>query len=77
MSIQKWYAVVCDECGEIIQYWQCCSASKAIELSRGNSVRVTNNYQFCCEDCRKKYFNKKNESKRLERASWEAFNVKV
>ena len=22
MSIQKWYAVVCDNCGQIIQYWE-------------------------------------------------------
>ena len=61
MSVQKWYAVICDECGQIIQYWECCSAKEAIELSKGNDARVTSKYQFCCEDCRKKYFDKEGE----------------
>lgn len=69
MSVQKWYAVICDECHEVIQYWQCCSARKAVQLSKGDSVKVTNNHQFCCEDCYKKYFNRrKNETSKNTRA---------
>lgn len=61
MSVQKWYAVVCDNCGQIIQYWECSSAKTAIELCKGDAVRVTNKYQFCCENCKKEYFNKEEE----------------
>lgn len=53
--IQKWYCIICDNCGEVINYWQRSSRKDALEAEyeQGDSGCVISSInQYCCKECR-------------------------
>ena len=56
--VQKWYCLVCDYCGDVMNYWQCLSVKAALDTERiadKNSVVFSNGKTFCDKECYKKY----------------------
>ena len=67
--IEKWYCIRCDNCGELMNYWQTYSALRALELEKENNVerfRITSSSQFCSEECQKDWQKKKKKKKERE-----------
>lgn len=68
--IEKWYALRCDACGELINYWQEDSMRDAIERERNNVTRVIALYDgkcFCDYGCRDIWLNNRITKRREER----------
>lgn len=56
--VQKWYCLVCDYCGDVINYWECSSVEAALVTERkacNGSVVFANGKTFCDKECYKKY----------------------
>ena len=56
--IQKWYCLVCDYCGDVINYWERSSVKEALAAERkvaDDSVIFANGKTFCDRECYKKY----------------------
>lgn len=56
--VQKWYCLVCDYCGDVINHWECSSVKAALDAERiadENSVIFSNGKTFCDRECYKKY----------------------
>lgn len=56
--VQKWYCLVCDYCGDVMNYWECSSVKGALDTERiadENSVIFPNGKTFCDKECYKKY----------------------
>jgi len=63
--IEKLYCLRCDECGEVINYWQTSSIEKAIRKEKINgevkiTKRVNGMYHLVCQDCVKSLMKNKN-----------------
>ena len=56
--IQKWYCLVCDYCGDVMNYWERSSVKEALAAERelvDDSVIFANGKTFCNKECYKKY----------------------
>jgi TPP-dependent indolepyruvate ferredoxin oxidoreductase alpha subunit len=56
--VQKWYRLVCDYCGDVMNYWECSSVKVALDTEREvvkNSVIFSNGKTFCNRGCYKNY----------------------
>lgn len=56
--IQKWYCLVCDYCGDVMNYWERSSVKEALAAERelvDDSVIFANGKTFCDRECYKKY----------------------
>lgn len=56
--VQKWYCLVCDYCGDVINYRECSSVKAALAAERkvaDGSVIFPNGKTFCNGECYKKY----------------------
>ena len=51
--VQKWYCLVCDYCGDVINYWECSSVEVALDTER--EVVKNSGKTFCDKECYKKY----------------------
>lgn len=61
--IQKWYCIVCDNCGEVMNYWQENSVKDALQRERddgGSEKKIySNGKTFCDSECEKEYLANK------------------
>lgn len=56
--VQKWYCLVCDYCGDVINYWERSSVKEALVAERkvaNGSVIFSNGKTFCDREYYKKY----------------------
>ena len=63
--VQKWYCLVCDHCGDVINYWERSSVKEALAAERefvGGSVIFANGKTFCNRECYKNYLAKHRRS---------------
>lgn len=68
--IEKWYCIRCDNCGEVINYWQTYSSMRALEKEKedGDSgVIVTPSKQFCDVKCQKEWSAKRRQAKKNQK----------
>lgn len=54
--IQKWYCLICDKCGEVVNYWETTSIDKAVRIEKRNgstkiAKRVNGSYYIECKEC--------------------------
>ena len=63
--VQKWYCLVCDHCGDVMNYWERSSVKEALDAERefvGGSVIFSNGKTFCNRECYKNYLAKHRRS---------------
>lgn len=73
--IEKWYCLKCDNCGEVINYWQEDTPRDAIEREKHNSretgtIASWNGNCFCNAKCQKEWL----ERRRLARKNQKQMN---
>lgn len=69
--IEKWYCLKCDNCGEVVNYWEEDSVKDAIERERNNgdrerAIALRDGRCFCNKICYDQWKRKKNDRSRLE-----------
>lgn len=63
--VQKWYCLVCDYCGDVMNYWERSSVKEALAAERefvSGSVIFANGKTFCNRECCKNYLAKHRRS---------------
>lgn len=53
--IKRYYEVLCDNCGDVIDYYPYCKPST--DDFHRDGVICTPTEQFCCEECHRAYLN--------------------
>ncbi len=71
MVIEKWFCIRCDNCGEVINYWQTSSPMRALEKEKEGEpteVIVTLSKQFCNKKCQKEWLAKRRQAREKQKA---------
>ncbi len=63
--VQKWYCLVCDRCGDVMNYWERSSVKEALAAERefvSGGVIFANGKTFCDRECYKNYLANRRRS---------------
>lgn len=67
--IEKWYCIRCDNCGEVINYWQEDSIHYAIKREKDFQdtpvIASWNGRCFCDKKCQKEWLAKRREAREM------------
>lgn len=63
--VEKWYCIICDNCKEVMNYWQVSSAKDALRREKSfndpDTKIYSNGKTFCSIECEKEYLkNRRN-----------------
>lgn len=68
--IEKWFCLRCDNCGEVINYWERESVHEAIEAEkRGGppSIASWNGNCFCDSKCQKEWLERRRRARKEQK----------
>lgn len=68
--IEKWFCLKCDNCGEVINYWQRDSYQDAIEAEKKGgppSIASWNGNCFCDKKCQKEWLAKRRQARKNQK----------
>ena len=71
MVIEKWFCLKCNNCGEVINYWQRDSYQDAIEAEKESgppSIASWNGNCFCDKKCQKEWLAKRRQAREKQKA---------
>lgn len=71
MAIEKWFCLKCDNCGEVVNYWQRDSIGEAIEAEKRSgppTIISWNGNCFCDKKCQKEWQAKRRQAREKQRA---------
>lgn len=68
--IEKWFLLKCDNCGEVVDYWQRESVQEAIEAEKKSGppgIASWNGNCFCNKECQKEWLERRRRARKEQK----------